>query len=406
LHLDAPFKGVDAADARVRETLAASTYRALDSLVAACIETDVDFLVISGDVYNQAEKSLRAQFAFKDACERLAEAGVRVYVARGNHDPASGWSAALTLPETVHVFSESNVERVVFERDGEVLCVLYGRSFRVASESANLAVGFEREPSDPLAIGVLHANVGGRTDYDDYAPCTLDDLRSAGMDYWALGHIHKPEVLSESPRIAYAGCTQGLDPSEPGARGCWLVTLDASGASAEFMPTAEVVWTSADLDISDIETLEELEGALSDACAAARSVSDGRPTVCRIELMGRSAVHGSLARPGVLADLVARVRDDALAAEPWVWVDRVRDRTRPALDLETIRAGSDFASDLVRLADELAADPEAAASALDAVVDPLASGVDSRDLPDIDAPVLIARARDAVLDRLLAEEGR
>ena len=79
---------------------------------------------------------------------------------------------------------------------------------------------------DDLAIGVLHANVGDREGHGPYAPCSLEDLRAARMDYWALGHIHQPEVLDHSPHTAYAGCPQGLDPTETGERGCWLVTLD------------------------------------------------------------------------------------------------------------------------------------------------------------------------------------
>ena len=90
LHLDAPFGGVDAQDVRVRDALAASTYRALDALVEACIEGDVDFLVISGDIYNEAERRVRSQIAFAKAAATLERAGIAVYVAHGNHDPSSG----------------------------------------------------------------------------------------------------------------------------------------------------------------------------------------------------------------------------------------------------------------------------------------------------------------------------
>ena len=41
-------------------------------------------------------------------------------------------------------------------------------------------------------------------------PCSLTDLAEAAMDYWALGHIHKSQVLSEEPLVVYAGNPQGL----------------------------------------------------------------------------------------------------------------------------------------------------------------------------------------------------
>ena len=406
LHLDAPFKGIDATDARVGTELMATTYRALDAIVELCLTRDVDFLVIAGDVYNASEKRPRAEFAFRRACERLAEAGIRVFVARGNHDPASGWSAGLVMPETVHVFSEREVERVPVVRDGEEVCAVYGRSFRTAAEGANLATGFVRDAADRLAVGVLHTNVGGRTDYEPYAPCSLEDLRAARMDYWALGHIHKPEVLSDDPAIAYAGCPQGLDPNETGPRGCRVVTLDERGVTAEFVPTAPVVWERANVDCSAIDSIDGLRAAVLGVAEDAARDAGERPVVMRIELAGRSDVHGALARPGMLADLVADLRADGLERDPWVWIDRISDRTRPVVDLDALRAGQDFAGDLVRLADAVASDPDALNGLMGEASGPVLALLDSRDVPVIDAASVLERARDLALDRLLAEESR
>lgn len=405
VHLDAPFKGVDAADPRVRDELVASTYRALDAVVVACLQHGADFLVLAGDVYNQAEKSLRAQFAFRDACTKLDEGGVRVFVARGNHDPSSGWSAGLAMPANVHVFSDREVERVSFERDDEELCALYGRSFRTGAETDNLSREFHRGAQDRLAIGVLHANVGGRTEYEPYAPCSLDDLRAAKMDYWALGHIHKPEVLSEEPPIVYAGCTQGLDPNDNGIRGCRVVDLDEHGATAVFVPTSTVMWDRSDVDLGPRETLDDVRAALAQAVEKSQRRAEGRPVILRAVLSGRSAVHPELVRPGVLRDLAAEVRSDALDREPWVWADRIDDRTRPPVDLPSIREGADFAGDLVRLADEVLAEPDRAAALVEDVSRSLVGALDACDVPTLDAASLLERARDHALDRLLAEEG-
>ncbi|MBN1192364.1 MAG: DNA repair exonuclease [Coriobacteriia bacterium] len=406
LHLDAPFKGVDATDARVREALVASTYEALDALVSVCIEHDADFLVVAGDVYNSSEKSLRAEFAFRDACVRLTDAGIAVFVACGNHDPASGRSAGLTMPHGVHVFSENEVERVLFEREGRPICALYGRSFRTAAEKANLAEGFERRAEDSLAIGVLHANVGGRVDHEPYAPCSLEDLRAAKMDYWALGHIHKPEVLSNDSAVAYSGCTQGLNPNESGLRGCQVVSLEPGSATAEFVPTSSVVWERVTVDAESLESIEDVVGALGSAVdEVARGASD-RPVVLRIELVGRTDAHAALARSGVVQDLLADVRAASLERDPWVWVDRIVDGTRPAIDIETLRAGEDFAGDLVRLADVLLADERALLELVSSASGPVLAALDARDVPAVDPAALLERARDLAIDRLLAEEER
>lgn len=409
LHLDAPFKGVDADDPRVREALIAATIGALDALVDTCVERRADFLILAGDVYNSADAPLRTEFAFREACARLDAAGIRVFVARGNHDPASSRSAGLAMPPNVHVFSAEAVERVVYERDGTPVCTLYGRSFRTAAETTNLAAGYVRDPDDGLAIGVLHTNVGDRPGHGPYAPCSLDDLRAARMDYWALGHIHKPEVLSEDPPIVYSGCTQGLHPGETGDRGCTVVTLDRHGATLERVSTARVLWAASAVAAAGLDDIDAVRSAL--LAEIDRAVRDpagapGAPVVLRLELTGRSAAHAALARPRALDDLLSDIRGAGLSRDPWVWVDRVRDRTRPMIDLALVRSGSDFAADLVTLADSLLADPDDLEEYVGALAQQILSTLDSRDLPEVDPRDIVERARDLALDRLMAEERR
>lgn len=406
LHLDAPFKGVDATDARVKDALVASTYRALDALVSACLEHRADFLVIAGDIYNASEKSLRAEFAFRDACVRLTDAGIPVYIARGNHDPLIGRWAGIALPEGVHVFSGDAVERIPFERDGRTVCALYGRSFRTAAEKTNLAPGYRRDPADELAVAVLHANVGGRPDHEPYAPCSLDDLRAAQMDYWALGHIHKAEVLAENPPVVYAGCTQGLTPNEQGIRGCRLVTLGPDGATTEMIPTSSVVWQQHGLDVNGLDGAESLLDALGSAVDRMAESAEGRPVIARISLLGRTPLHHLLATGGALADILTEVRTGALMRDPWVWVDRITDSTRPEVDLDVLRAGEDLAADLLQIADDLAADDERRTALIQEVLEPVLGKVDAKDRPIIDAGTILERARDLALDRLLEEEAR
>lgn len=404
LHLDAPFGGIDAQDSRVRDALAASTYDALESLVAVCIERGADFLVISGDIYNQAERRVRSQLAFAKAAATLDHAGIRVFVVHGNHDPSSGWTGGIAMPSNVTVFADDRVERHPVERDGEELCAVYGRSFRRAAETSNLATGFRREVSDRIAVGVLHTNVGGRPGYDDYAPCTLDDLRAAGMDYWALGHIHKPEVISRDPWAVYAGCPQGLDPTQSGPRGCYEVSIDDGVVSAEFLPLASIQWQQAESDLSAATSLDDVREAIASAVDSALAESRV-PVVVRLDLTGRSEVHAQLQAPGALSALVEDAREEALGLDPWVWLDRVRDRTRPAIDLEALRSADEFTGDVVRLVDELIADATSGDEFVAEIAGPLLDRVGDPALAPVSADVLV-RARDLALDRLLQGDER
>jgi DNA repair exonuclease SbcCD nuclease subunit len=345
---------------------------------------------------------MAAQLRFQQQAARLAEAGIPVFVAQGNHDPADGWSAGLRLPESVHHFSTRQVEAVPFTRDGTVVCTLYGRGYEHAAETRNLAKGFVRAPGDAVAIGVLHTNVGGREEFEDYAPASMDDLRAARMDYWALGHIHKPEALSESPAIVYAGCPQGRSPKEDGIRGCYLVEVSPGHAESRFIPTSSIVWERLAVDVSLAGGLEDVRDALRDACEGARDRADGRAAIIRLDAVGRTPAHGTLVRGTALQDLVADLREEQLARGPWLWVDRVIDRTSAAVDVDTLRDSQDFAGDLVRLADEMAADPASLAATVTELLRPIESVLGAVDL-EMPVESLLERARDVCLDRLEGE---
>lgn len=401
LHLDAPFAGVDASDPRVRAELVAAPAEAFERIVGLCIAERVDFLVISGDVYDDP-RSFNAQLCFQQQAKRLDEAGIGVFVVEGNHDPEIARPRDLRLPDNVRYFSTREVERVPVERDGAVICALYGRGYARGAETTNFAKGFAREQGDAVAVGVLHTNVGGREGAEDYAPASMDDLRSARMDYWALGHIHKPEVLSASPAIVYAGCPQGRSPKEDGLRGCYLVEIDGGHAQVEFQPTCSIVWVRRSIDISGLENVDEVRTAVRDACDAARLEGDGRPAVVRIELTGRTEAHATLVRGTVLADLLRDLRDEQMSDRPWVWIERLTDRTSAALEIDRLRDSQDFDGDLVRLADQLVADPEAMRAEIAAVLRPIEGSLGSVELTLTDAE-LVARARDTCLDRLEGE---
>ena len=82
----------------------------------------------------------------------------------------------------------------------------------------------------------------------------------SGIDYWALGHVHTRQILRErTPTVVYTGNSQGRHPNEAGARGVYLVEVDADGnVSLDFRPTDTVRWERATVDISALETEQDL----------------------------------------------------------------------------------------------------------------------------------------------------
>jgi len=401
VHLDAPFAGISARDDRVRETLVRATYEAFDKIATIAIENRAEFVLFAGDVYNSRDKSVRAQFRFRSVMERLGNAGIQVYLVNGNHDPADGFSAGLKMPDNVRYFACDKVERIAHrDAEGRLLCTLYGQSYRMSSVTENLARGFVRNNADETAIGVLHTNVGGQPDHEPYAPCSPDDLRSARMDYWALGHIHNSLDLAEDPRIRYCGSPQGLNPKETGAHGCWVVKMDRGKVLSEtFAETASVLWERADIDVGGVSDIEGLISAIRGECESKRRDANGLPVILRVYLKSRSEIYQHINRGSALDDLVEELRAEQLQDLPWVWIEKVYNHVEPELDIDFLRGAEDFTGDMIRIADEKLVTPSVAKEFLDNALGDLDKTISF----DSDAEELIRRARNLGVGRLMVE---
>jgi DNA repair exonuclease SbcCD nuclease subunit len=143
LHLDTPFRGIGETAPSVAGALRDASLEAFDNLVTLCLERQAAFLVIAGDVYDGAERGIRAQLRFLQGLTRLSDAGIQTFVVHGNHDPVeTGWSAVGTWPPLVTVFGTKEVEAVPVQRDGRELAVVQGISYWRRDVRENLALRF------------------------------------------------------------------------------------------------------------------------------------------------------------------------------------------------------------------------------------------------------------------------
>ncbi|NOU76634.1 DNA repair exonuclease [Paenibacillus sp. LMG 31458] len=363
LHLDSPFKGMSALPERVRERIRESTFEALKELVALAIQEQVDFVLISGDVYDLSDRSLRAQIRFQKALEQLAEQGIPTYIIHGNHDPEDGRAAKLDWPAAVHFFACDQVETINVEKPHRgVIAQIHGISYRSSAVTDNLAVKFRAGRENVCQIGLLHTNVDGDPGHDNYAPCSKQDLLEAGMNYWALGHVHTRNVLHQQPAIVYPGNLQGRSIRETGPRGCYIVDMSEDGrAELTFHALDQVRWFLERLSVAGIQTEQELKDRLGEQLERIRTEADGRDAVVRLVLEGRSAVHSLLRKGRALQELTAELREDEAERSRFVWVESIEDRTASELDLEALQQEKSFLGDLLRYSAALQVDDEALA---------------------------------------------
>ncbi len=330
-HLDSPLEGLEAHEGAPVGLLRGATRRAFENLVNLAIEEAVDFVVIAGDLYDGDWKDYSTGLFFRGQMVKLQAEAIPVYIIAGNHDAASVISKKLILPENVHLFSTRSAETKQVE--GHPV-VIHGRGFPNRAVPENLVMDYPSAVSGRFNLGVLHTSLTGKPGHDTYAPCSEADLREKGYGYWALGHIHQPEVISEDPWIIFAGNCQGRHARETGARGCRLVTVNDSFEveSAEWRSLDVVRWQQLNVDFTGVESEAEALRRVGDAMSSAVSAAEGRLVAARMVITGTTSLHGSLHRDGQhwSAQFLARAQDQGAEA---IWIERIKMETTPVYDI-------------------------------------------------------------------------
>ena len=362
VHLGAPFRGLTNVSPELGAHLREAPAAAFTRLVTAAVERQVAAFIVAGDLFDAADRNLRAQIGLRDELTRLHEAGISTYVTAGNHDALGGRLSSIRYPESVHFFGPE-VSAVPLQRDGATLAHVYGISFNRPEIKDNLATAFPVEPEGPFSIGVLHANVGDRPEHASYAPCSLQDLQSRRFDYWALGHVHKRQTLhEEGPIIHYPGNPQGLHINETGPRGGTLVEVASNGTISLTPIWSDVVrWHRLRTSIEGMESIDDLLGVFGQTVGAIVSEASECLHILRWTLTGGSPLHTELRRPEAGQDLTETLREEyASPAEPGtVWLERLDLATRAERDMRSLLEQQDLLGDFLRLAEELRSSPPA-----------------------------------------------
>jgi len=357
LHLDSPFSGISGASPWLALRLREATFNAFSRVVDVALKNGAAAILIAGDVFDSEYGSLAAQLRFRDIVSRATNAGVAVFVVCGNHDPLKGWMRKVPLPEGVHIFgTEPETRQLVV--DGEVVATVSGVSFGQKVVRANLARRMRRPQDSPFAVALLHCNVGGVREHENYAPCSMSDLVDSGFDYWALGHIHKPAVLRRSdPCVVYSGTTQGRTVAETGEHGCYVVSVSGNRVdSLEFVPTDAVRWETVTISIEGISNIWDLRDAVVEEMEKRRA--GDMAVLLRLRFVGRGSLNKRLRDEEDLSAFLADLRADEAERDDFVWIAAADVTTSPELDLETLKKGADFIAEFLKVADNLRKSPQ------------------------------------------------
>ncbi len=327
IHLDSPLLNLDKYDDAPRDEFRSATRRAFDNIVELAIRESVNFVIIAGDLYDGDCSDFHTPRHFRRQMKRLGEHGVRVYIIQGNHDAANKMRKAfrLEMPDNVHLFSTARPET---KRIDELAVAIHGQGFAKREVTDDLSQMYPDAVTDCVNIGILHTSCGAHDQHDTYAPSTVQGLTAKGYDYWALGHIHMHEVLSEAnPWIVYSGNPQGRSVRETGARGCVVATYDGERISIKRHDVDVMRWSHLRIDAEDCDDVAGVQSKLRERITEELATAGDHPLAARIELVGATRAHADLVRQSDYWD--RQIREQVLDQfDEQVWIEKIKFHTR------------------------------------------------------------------------------
>ncbi|HJF87252.1 MAG TPA: DNA repair exonuclease [Companilactobacillus farciminis] len=259
LHLDTPFVGINDFSKELQKKLQDSTYQAARNLFDTALTEEVDFVILAGDIFDDTDSSLKAQMFLRDEFEKLNQADIAVYLIYGNHDYYRNNFAVVNFPENVHIFEQDVSTETLTTSDG-VKVGITGFSYYQQHINQAVVKSYPSRGDFDYQIGILHAGVGD----DNYAPFQINDLIQKGYDYWALGHIHKREVLCDSPAIVYPGDIQGRNQNETTPKGFYIVTVEDHLTKLKFVKSSVYTWDKVTLNVKN-DSVDSLITKITDS---------------------------------------------------------------------------------------------------------------------------------------------
>lgn len=199
-----------------------------DQIADVCVREGCDLVLLAGDIFDGPYTPEGYEAVFR----ALARMEVPVFISPGNHDfygENSPWFRE-EWPENVYIFKKQELSAY---RLPDLSCRVYGGAF-TSMDCPGLLDGFRAGGEERYALMVLHGDPSAAD--SPYNPVTAAQVRDAGLDYLALGHVHTPGRFGAGAGMcAWPGCPMGHGWDETGVKGVLLIQLDQE-AVIRFQP--------------------------------------------------------------------------------------------------------------------------------------------------------------------------
>ncbi len=226
-----------------------------EKIIKLAIENDVRLLLIAGDLFDSNKiEDIFVERVFS-AIENAKE--IEFVFAAGNHDPLDSASPFVTraLPDNLHVLKTED-DCITFDAFSTRV---YGRSFGEAYMRGQSYFPLVPPKDDYVNIMCIHGEL--RSDLgSDYNSITPGFIKSCGMDYIALGHVHKRTEVSLVGKTycAYCGCPEGQGFDELDKKGVYIGEVSKGNCAFNFVPVSNRLHICENIDVSSVTQSSEI----------------------------------------------------------------------------------------------------------------------------------------------------
>lgn len=236
------------------ESRRAETLITFEKIINLAKENAVDILLIAGDLFNSNNIE-------KGFIDRVFECftcipDIKIVYAAGNHDPLNADSPfrKYTLPQNVFVLDTNDC----FVEFPHINTRVYGKSFKEVymQGSERFSLDVDNNFINLMCIhGELRSDLGS-----DYNSITSNFITSSGMDYIALGHVHKRTDVAKigNTYLSYCGCPEGQGFDELDEKGVYLGEISKGDCNLQFIPLAKRMHITESINIGGLTTSNEI----------------------------------------------------------------------------------------------------------------------------------------------------
>lgn len=287
VHLDSPFLGLSFLPPELFCQIKNAIQLSFEKAVNFAIDHDVDLVLLAGDTFDSIHPTPQSKIFFANQIKRLVDRQIQVVMVLGNHDYSQ--IDDLLLNESPYfkiIGSNEQIEQVDFMTKSQYKYRVVGFSYQHNHITEDIIAKYPPKSTSIYTIGLAHAGMKqSSVDQNNYAPFTLNEVKDLNYDYFALGHIHLRQVLSQEPWIVYSGNLQGRHVNEKDAKGFYFGQVDeqSQNTQLQFIDVSPIVWQTVDL------TLDEPFKSTTKLCTKIQNLladNNLRPTLFTLNIIG------------------------------------------------------------------------------------------------------------------------